>query len=144
MTEYRALAVSLAVYPREHAITYPIMGLCGETIEMLQSHFSEDECGDVLWYIAVLSHDLDTLPVASAAHNGSFIGPCGKLLEYGKKRLRGDNADHITRIREALNEYWSLYITMFDSTIDRIAENNLQKLFGRRDRGVLKGSGDNR
>lgn len=75
LNEYQKKALETAQYPREYSIIYPTLGLTGEAGEVsdkvkkvLRDHngdFSESikcelakELGDVLWYIATLSHDL--------------------------------------------------------------------------------------
>ena len=71
--EYQKLARSTAVYPEEHKVVYPALGLCGEAGEVADkikktirgdSSLDEvtgniaDELGDVLWYLAILADDL--------------------------------------------------------------------------------------
>lgn len=74
--EYQEQAVSLAIYPKEHSIIYPVLGLTGEAGEVAdkikkvlrdkEGEFSTaitrlelaKELGDVLWYLAALSEDL--------------------------------------------------------------------------------------
>lgn len=75
LNEYQKKALETAQYRREYNIIYPTLGLTGEAGEVsdkvkkvLRDHngdFSESikcelakELGDVLWYIATLSHDL--------------------------------------------------------------------------------------
>jgi len=107
LIDYQQKARSTAIYPAEYSILYPLLGLSGEVGEICEkvkkrirdknANFEDEEfladvhkeIGDVLWYVANLSHDL------------------------------GFN----------LND---------------IAEENLNKLLSRKDRGKLQGSGDNR
>ena len=71
--EYQKLARSTAVYPEEHKVVYPALGLCGEAGEVadkIKKTVRGDtpldevtgsiamELGDVLWYVAVLADDL--------------------------------------------------------------------------------------
>ena len=75
LNEYQNKALETALYPQESVIIYPTLGLTGEAGEVADKvkkvirdnngKFSEDrkkeimkEVGDVLWYIATLSHDL--------------------------------------------------------------------------------------
>jgi NTP pyrophosphatase (non-canonical NTP hydrolase) len=72
---YQRKAVQTSIYPEEHRISYPAMGLAGEVGEVMNKIkkvyrdkggvFDTDskkeiasELGDVLWYLAVLSKDL--------------------------------------------------------------------------------------
>lgn len=104
LDEYQKLALETAIYPQP--IIYPALGLCGESGEVADkvkkvlrdnnSEFTEEkkreiamECGDVLWYIATLTHDLGY-------------------------------------------------------SLQDIAELNYLKLYSRKQRGMIGGSGDNR
>ncbi len=75
--EYQENASSTAIYPnRGNNITYPVLGLAGETGEVAEKtkklirdkngiitdEFKDDikkELGDVLWYIAAVASELD-------------------------------------------------------------------------------------
>ena len=75
LNEYQKKALETAVYPECHKAVYPALGMNGEAGEVSDKVkkvirdkggvFSEDdkkeiakECGDVLWYVAVMSNDL--------------------------------------------------------------------------------------
>ncbi len=75
VNEYQAAALTTAVYPEDKRIIYPALGMCGEAGEVADKvkkvirdnaqNFTADkkleiakEIGDVLWYCAVLSHDI--------------------------------------------------------------------------------------
>ena len=104
--DYQDKAQSTAIYPYEHKILYPALGLAGEAGEVAnivkKSIRDKDglwspedrnavakELGDVLWYVAMVAADL--------------------------------NLD-----------------------LDEIASGNIKKLLDRKNRGKLKGSGDDR
>jgi NTP pyrophosphatase (non-canonical NTP hydrolase) len=101
LNAYQKAAAKTAIYKTEHSILYPALGLAGEAGEVANKvkkmlrdgNFDRQaisaEIGDVLWYIAALSRDLN--------------------------------------------------INMHD-----LAMNNLEKLYGRKARGTLQGSGDKR
>jgi NTP pyrophosphatase (non-canonical NTP hydrolase) len=99
---YQVLANATAVYPAEHKLTYPLLGLCAEVGEFANKYkkvlrdgteFSSSdmasELGDILWYVAAVASDA--------------------------------NLD-----------------------LENVAFNNYMKLRDRMDRGVIRGSGDNR
>ena len=101
LNEYQSAAAKTAVYKTAHQILYPALGLAGEAGEVANkvkkmlrdNEFDRDaivaEIGDVLWYIAALSRDLNV-------------------------------------------------------NLQDIALANIEKLYGRKERGTLKGSGDKR
>jgi NTP pyrophosphatase (non-canonical NTP hydrolase) len=100
--EYQDFVKTTKVYPKEHSIVYPALGLSGESGEiaekikkwlrgdrLLPKEELIKEVGDVLWYCASLADDLGV-------------------------------------------------------TFEEVAQINVEKLSSRKDRGVLKGDGDNR
>ena len=107
LNQYQTTALETAIYPNQgQNFTYPVLGLLGEAGEVADKlkkvirdgdgnltdtvrEAVAKELGDVLWYLAVLSYELD-----------------------------------------------------YD--LNTIAQNNLDKLASRRERGVISGSGDNR
>ena len=75
LTDYQISALETAVYPEQYNIIYPALGMAGEAGEVADkvkkvirdnnSQFTEEkkreiakEIGDVLWYCAVLAHDI--------------------------------------------------------------------------------------
>ena len=75
MNEYQKVAVTTAIYPAQHKILYPALGLAGEAgevankvkklmrdgVDKMPDDWREQlasEIGDVLWYCAALSEDL--------------------------------------------------------------------------------------
>ena len=107
LNHYQTTALETAIYPNQgQNFIYPVLGLIGEAGEVADKlkkvirdgdgtltdtvrQTVAKELGDVLWYLAVLSYELD-----------------------------------------------------YD--LNTIAQNNLDKLASRRERGVISGSGDNR
>ncbi len=76
--EYQKKALTTASYDKKYKILYPALGLGNEAGEVLgkikkwlrgddgkgkisseRKQAIKDELGDVLWYVATLSHDLD-------------------------------------------------------------------------------------
>lgn len=101
LSDYQKAAAFTAIYPQQHAILYPALGLAGEAGEvankvkkMIRDGNTDlkaiaAELGDVLWYVAALARDLGV-------------------------------------------------------DLDDLANDNLNKLYDRKERGVLGGSGDKR
>jgi NTP pyrophosphatase (non-canonical NTP hydrolase) len=80
-----------------------------------------------------------------------LCGEAGEVAEKIKKMVRDDDGILSDARREALSKelgdvlwYLAQLATEADLDLDTIAEENLQKLFSRRDRDVLQGSGDDR
>lgn len=75
LDEYQQSALSTAIYPHDHKISYLALALCGEAGELADKvkkvirdknerfyqpdiHAIADELGDVMWYAANLAHVL--------------------------------------------------------------------------------------
>ena len=101
--EYQKLARSTAVYPEEHKVVYPALGLCGEagevadkikktirgdsTLEQATGSIA-DELGDVLWYLAILADDLG-VPLEDIAHWN--VDKLQRRMKSNKIKGDGDN-----------------------------------------------------
>ena len=80
-----------------------------------------------------------------------LCGEAGEVAEKVKKTLRDDGGVLSDERREALSRelgdvlwYLSQLATEADLDLETVAEENLAKLLSRQDRGVLRGSGDDR
>jgi NTP pyrophosphatase (non-canonical NTP hydrolase) len=76
-----------------------------------------------------------------------MIGEAGEVSEKVKKWLRGDkDLDKEDLIREIGDVLWYCTALAIDLgyTLDDVARMNIDKLNGRKERGTIKGSGDNR
>lgn len=73
-------------------------------------------------------------------------GEAGEVAEKVKKDLRGDDDDPLDIGDELGDVLWYLarICEEMDYSFDAIARRNASKLTDRKDRGVLKGSGDDR
>lgn len=76
-----------------------------------------------------------------------MVGEAGEISEKVKKWLRGDRElDHDGLLKELGDPLW--YITSLADdlgfTLQDVIDANVDKLTSRKERGVLKGSGDNR
>lgn len=75
LNDYQKMALETAIYPEDVKIIYPTLGLTGEAGEVAdkvkkvirdnnevfddeRKKAIAEEVGDVLWYVATLSHDL--------------------------------------------------------------------------------------
>ena len=101
--EYQKLARSTAVYPEEHKVVYPALGLCGEAGEVADkikktirgdsslvnvTGSIADELGDVLWYLAILADDLG-IPLEDIAHWN--VDKLRRRMKSNKIKGDGDN-----------------------------------------------------
>lgn len=75
----------------------------------------------------------------------------GEVAGKLKRVIRQDNNVVTDEMRQDLKKelgdvlwYVNFLTTQLGLTLDEVAETNLQKLVDRKERGVLKGSGDNR
>ena len=80
-----------------------------------------------------------------------LCGECGEVAEKVKKIIRDKNGVVNERDKEELAKeisdcYWYLgaLCTTLGLNMNDVAQLNLDKLFSRKERGVLGGSGDNR
>ena len=95
-----------------------------------------------------------TYPRAGADMTYPALGLCGEageVAEKVKKTLRDDGGVLSDERREALSRelgdvlwYLSQLATEARLDLEEIAAENLDKLFSRQERGVLRGSGDDR
>ena len=105
--EYQNKAQETAIYPKEHTVIYPCLGLSGETGEVLEkikkiirnggdvSNISNEdkieikkELGDVLCYLSALSRDLDISLEDVAEAN---LEKLSSRKERGVLHEKGDN-----------------------------------------------------
>jgi NTP pyrophosphatase (non-canonical NTP hydrolase) len=80
-----------------------------------------------------------------------LAGEAGEVCEKIKKIMRDQNGhfteDNVEEISKELGDvlwYVAMVAVEFNIALSSVAEDNLAKLLDRQERGVLKGSGDNR
>jgi NTP pyrophosphatase (non-canonical NTP hydrolase) len=101
-----------------------------------------------------LSRRTATYPRAGEDMTYPALGLCGEageVAEKVKKTIRDDGGVLSDERREALARelgdvlwYLSQLATEADLDLEAIAQDNLEKLFSRQQRGMLRGSGDDR
>ena len=105
MNDYQKEARKTAIYPKEHRVVYPALGLAGEAgevCEKVKKTIRDDfaifnvvkypeaiakELGDVLWYLAALASDLN-LSLADIAE-----GNINKLKDRAERNKLKGNGD---------------------------------------------------
>jgi NTP pyrophosphatase (non-canonical NTP hydrolase) len=80
-----------------------------------------------------------------------LAGEAGEVAEHAKKAIRDDGGSVSEERKAAMSKelgdvlwYVAQLATELGLDLERIAEQNLQKLLSRQQRGVLSGSGDDR
>lgn len=151
LDEYQDLAGSLMIYPRVYTED--------QVREMLLAVYTaamvDPLSDDILAVIdARISRDLDR---AETPFNRlvypilGLVGEAGELANKLKKVARDDQGkmdlDKSEEIEKELGDvtwYVAAVATELRSKLSHIASDNITKLFSRKERGVLGGSGDNR
>ena len=170
--EYQGIVDKTAIFPKEVGLAYCVLGLVdelGEFIEKLQDKTIkkeeiQKEAGDVFWYIAALSRelnvDLEELVslgiVPNVFHLESELGEDipTKLFIMGaeiqgkiKKIYRdGNERKKVTSVFSLAN-FFMLYIEYLEHLKYDVKETmqiNYDKLTKRLEEDTLKGDGDNR
>ncbi len=158
LQSYQDLAIITRQYPVQYCIAYPCLGLLGEITEAMECTFyNEDalkkEIGDVFWYIAVLCYDIgirmDNIEKESSTitmkeiTSLTIIG--GRIAECVKKILRDGISDSkIERMKELIGQLIFGLGSVWKFDMMEVLEMNIKKLYDRRDRGVIKGNGNER
>lgn len=172
--EYEEKCNDTKLYSDEVAISYVVLGLCGELGELYEKiskselgELGRKECGDVTWYLAMIRKELGLSNVESwpefdpSQEVDPFIlvVEVGKIAEQTKKFMRDDWKPGQKNVfpekrKEIVEEAWMNIVRTlsilakspdaFNSSIEEIANENIEKLASRKQRNVIHGSGDNR
>lgn len=165
-SEYQKETLKTAVYPNVgNNLGYAALGLIdeyGEFLEKWYIHFNTDqdlseelekELGDLYWYFSSVcrevGYNLADIVEKSSVEEINDTMDVFKVAGIAKKWQRdGKEIIEEKDLFGKLVSLWSyvhyaLYPTDREGQL-RIAQMNLEKLFDRKERGVLKGNGDNR
>lgn len=182
VNEYQEAALTTAIYRKELKVRYPSLGICGEAGEATEKakkifrdedwdeskDISEErrmgavmELGDVMWYTAVLAHDMGFLfsdilfqtseDISSSKMDFDFVDDfvvcnvklnvsCSMAAYYA---LTGDYEHASYNIKDAVSEIASL-ASFYGYTLDEVMRLNIKKLESRKQRDKINGDGDNR
>jgi len=93
----------------------------------------------------------DVLQLLAVAYDGLGLGEAGEVQGKIKKIIRDDAGqitdEHRKEIGKELGDILFYVASMCDNlnlSMREVAEGNIMKIYSRRDRGTLRGSGDNR
>lgn len=80
-----------------------------------------------------------------------LVGEAGEIANKVKKIIRDDNnvlsdEKRAELLKEAGDVLWYLsqFVNELEGDLGKVAQGNVDKLYSRKERGVLQGSGDNR
>lgn len=171
LSEYQLAAYKTAAYPPEYKITYPSIGLAGEIGEVcnkckkiirddggvLTDTRKKQIVGEVsgaLWYVAALATDLNLrLHDEWAIPTKQFmdINKCclrlsyhaGKIAGLTDGHVEGDGVIYLTHL-SAIVRICAMLLWHLGTDVETVAQENIDILASRVERGTLHGDGDNR
>jgi len=166
--EYQTYTRKTAQYPQTRRILYPLLKLGGEIGEVSEKvgkvlrdekeNFSGKELaiaieiGDVLWYVAALSYEMEInleFPEITSAED-IFLTTLnlqrlqGKLVSRVFETWEDKFPPAITRLLKQILKSAGELAFLLGYSLTEIAQLNLDKLSSRKQRGVIGGSGDDR
>lgn len=151
--EYQAAAAVFAVYPKDREREYLSLGLISEVGELAGKLKKEirdgvdlteailDEISDCLWYLSQIARvgDLrigdDITPEVANGHTMIQV-----VAEITYSSLRCWDCDHAGNALD----YLAAICEWRNTTLEAVCERNIAKLQDRKNRDVIKGSGDTR
>lgn len=154
--DYQAWANTTAIYPEQVKVLYPLLGLVGETGEVVEKVLhsllittGQSTNADLNQEaLEKVSEIIDLLKTVKEA---------GKKLEVLKKDIRKNgltgvsvsfaNGENINEINKEIGDqmwYQAALATDLGLNLQNVAQTNHDKLESRKERNVLHGSGDNR
>lgn len=96
-------------------------------------------------------HDVIDMDATLISQVFGLVGESGEVAEKFKKLIRDkkgqiSSEDRQEIIKELGDILWYVnsVSSLLGSSLEEVAEKNLEKVLGRKDRGVTTGSGDNR
>lgn len=159
--KYQELAATTAIYPRKAAVLYPVLGFLGEAGEMAEKalkgifHDGKPQGWDErnAW-LRSLYVTLENLIAAAKScevlkkliRDKTAELPLGVLDEIEARVLTMTDEQREGFLKEVADGFWysSAICGDINDSMARIAQGNLDKLFARKAKGCLGGSGDTR
>lgn len=125
MNEYQQAALSTAIYNRKWAILYPALKMSGEVGEI------NEKIGKM-----IRDKDIDPADLSQFYISGAPIEADSEWLSSFREDIKKELGDVLW--------YIAGLAANFGLTLEDVAQTNIDKLRSRKERGVIKGSGDNR
>ena len=125
LQKYQDLINQTKIYPQEIGISYTSLGLAGEA-------------GEIANKVKKLYRDKGLLDIEKMACDVNCHTPKHEfsVVAEAKDDMKGELGDVMWYVVALAQE--------FGLSLEEIMEYNIEKLLGRRERGTLSGSGDNR
>lgn len=156
LQEYQRSTNRFAEYPKENELEYLVLGLISELSEFQQYlEACEDfdrlpkEGGDCFWYLSQLANAFD-VELSIGAVELDYPDMIDRLASVRKKHIRGDY-DFIEYSEKMVDLLPLIVYTCIcnlalfvDQDLGEILQTNIDKLNDRKNRGVIKGDGDDR
>ena len=167
--EYQQQALTTAIYPLKRELEYTAFGLLSELGELVEARTAGDpdlikgELGDNYWYCAALADAIKwplqsvyvftstSRPVAPLNSMDALMVLGGLIAGHIKKSIRDDDGFMDLKREKLIVACLSKYMHHLEfiaedygHTVNALLNANLNKLADRKQRGVLKGSGDHR
>lgn len=160
--EYQSKAIQTVTHgTREKALSCFLFGMLGEWAELddkINNSASEDlvkkELGDFSWYLANYTNAMGIHKISSEYVNFVVYEPWKVIAEFqekNKKWYRDKNWELDEEDLKVVNKYVGILYGLFNEVCTRRNYNpsdiytlNIEKLFSRKKRGTISGSGDER
>lgn len=158
--EYYEKAQSTAIYPnRGKNLAYTVLGLVEETAEAMDKEKDAapkefiKEVGDILWYLTMTASEakIDMVKLTPESNHERLMDLVANIAGIAKKVMRDEDGlisvEKKDKLLQNLRKIVYIVDTKLqnkDSSIEEAMKINIEKLSSRKERGVIKGSGDNR
>ena len=157
--KYQEKALETAVYPKEYALVYPLLGSCSENseaCEKLMNYLWPDEnvpkehypLYSILLTITNIGKVVDKIKKQIRDRGGLLNSEAEKSLQELVKKNILENTDRIKELsKESPGDtlwYNAAVASDLGLKLGKIAEENIEKLASRKQRGKLQGSSDDR
>lgn len=161
--EYQEATKVTAMYPRVKALEYVTLGLIGELAEIEEKIETDNEVfyelGDACWYISQLCNELnfsleEVFNEIKEFPAGGEMSPFHEICLIANivKKVCRDESDNISedkkeKIRGYIIKALDFVVGQLEDpeeSFSKVLQSNIDKLSSRKERGAIKGDGDNR